>query len=116
MGVNDLDVVWEDPTAAERLDSDKPVAGGCSSFQGKMARARSSTGVTMNQTSLLSHVLDAPITVLYGGSGLGKTVATASGPVSLLLRDRHLAADLRALRPRGRVRQPLARQLHQLRD
>ena len=45
----------------------------------------------MKQRSLLDHVLDAPVTVLYGRSGLGKTSLLRAG-LFPLLRERELSA------------------------
>src|SRR6185312_9365004 len=61
--------------------------------------------------SLLRHVLDAPVTVLYGRSGLGKTSLLQAG-LFPLLRDRHfLPVDVRFDLKVSAA--PLSRQLHQ---
>ncbi|MGO9381148.1 MAG: hypothetical protein ACLP4W_03395 [Mycobacterium sp.] len=61
--------------------------------------------------SLLRHVLDAPVTVLYGRSGLGKTSLLRAG-LFPLLRDRHfLPVYARFELQPGAA--PLTRQLHQ---
>ena len=95
-------------TTAEQLDRDNPWPG-LESFE-ENARAFFH-GRDHESTSLLSHVLEGPITVLYGGSGLGKTSLLRAG-LFPLLRDRHLLPvyvrfDLEPGAP------PLTRQLHQ---
>ncbi|WP_204803393.1 hypothetical protein [Mycobacterium riyadhense] len=95
-------------TAAEQLDSDHPWPG-LEPFE-ESARAFFH-GRDHESASLLTHVLEAPITVLYGASGLGKTSLLRAG-LFPLLRERHLLPvhvsfdfELGAA--------PLARQLHQ---
>jgi WD40 repeat protein len=73
-------------TAAEQVDSDSPWPG-LESFE--ESASAFFHGRDHESASLLSHVLDAPITVLYGGSGLGKTSLLRAG-LFPLLRERHL--------------------------
>jgi hypothetical protein len=73
-------------TAAEQLDSDNPWPG-LESF-GENAHGFFH-GRDHESTSLLSHVVDAPVTILFGGSGLGKTSLLRAG-LFPLLRDHHL--------------------------
>ena len=95
-------------TAAEQLDRDNPWPG-LESFE-ENARAFFH-GRDHESLSLLSHVLDAPITVLYGRSGLGKTSLLRAG-LFPLLRDRHfLPVYVRFDLEPGAA--PLSRQLHQ---
>jgi WD40 repeat protein len=95
-------------TAAEQLDSDNPWPG-LESFD-EYARAFFH-GRDHESTSLLSHVLDAPITLLYGRSGLGKTSLLRAG-LFPLLRDSHfLPVYVRFDLEPGAA--PLTRQLRQ---
>jgi WD40 repeat protein len=95
-------------TAAEQLDSDNPWPG-LESFEESAHAFFHGRG--HESTALLSHVLDAPITLLYGRSGLGKTSLLRAG-LFPLLRDRHfLPVYVRFdLEPDAA---PLTRQLHQ---
>ena len=66
----------------------------------------------MKQQSLLNHVLDAPVTVLYGRSGLGKTSLLRAGLFPLLReRTNFLPVYVRFELKPGAA--PLSRQLHQ---
>ena len=81
-------------TATTQLDGENPWPG-LESFE-ENARAFF-FGRDREAASLLSHVLDAPVTVLYGRSGLGKTSLLRAG-LFPLLREQQLSAGLRALR------------------
>jgi len=95
-------------TAAEQLDSDNPWPGSESFDENARAFFH---GRDHESASLLSHVLDAPITVLYGRSGLGKTSLLRAG-LFPLLRDRHfLPVYVRLHLEPGAA--PLTRQVHQ---
>ena len=95
-------------TAAMQLDGENPWPG-LESFK-ENARAFFH-GRDHEATSLLNHVLDAPVTVLYGRSGLGKTSLLRAG-LFPLLRDRHfLPVYVRFELKPGAA--PLSRQLHQ---
>ncbi len=72
-------------TASESLDSENPWPGSKPYEESARAFFR---GRDHESAFLLSHVLNAPITVLYGGSGLGKTSLLKAG-LFPLLRDRH---------------------------
>ena len=72
-------------TAAAQLDGENPWPG-LEAFE-ENAHAFF-FGRDREAESLLSHVLDAPVTVLYGSSGLGKTSLLRAG-LFPLLRDRH---------------------------
>jgi WD40 repeat protein len=95
-------------TAAEQLDRDNPWPG-LESFE-ECARAFF-RGRAHESTTLLSCVLDAPTTLLYGRSGLGKTSLLRAG-LFPLLRDGHfLPVYVRFDLAPGAA--PLARQLGQ---
>ena len=81
-------------TTATQLDGENPWPG-LESFE-ENAHAFF-FGRDHEAESLLNHVLDAPVTVLYGRSGLGKTSLLRAG-LFPLLRERELSAGLRALR------------------
>ena len=88
-------------TATTQLDRENPWPG-LEAFE-ENARAFFH-GRDREAEKLLHHVLDAPVTVLYGRSGLGKTSLLRAG-LFPLLRERHdLSAGLRALRAGARVR------------
>ncbi|WP_156686641.1 nSTAND1 domain-containing NTPase [Mycobacterium sp. Marseille-P9652] len=72
-------------TASESLDSDNPWPGAKPYEESARAFFH---GRDHESALLLSHVLNAPVTVLYGGSGLGKTSLLRAG-LFPLLRDRH---------------------------
>ena len=94
-------------TIATQLDSENPWPG-LASFD-ENARAFF-FGRDREAESLLNHVLDAPVTVLYGRSGLGKTSLLRAG-LFPLLRDRHfLPVYVRFELEPGAA--PLTRQLH----
>ena len=61
--------------------------------------------------SLRDHVLDAPVTVLYGRSGLGKTSLLQAGLFPLLREENFLPVYVRFELKPGAA--PLTRQLHQ---
>jgi WD40 repeat protein len=93
--------------AAEQLDRDNPWPGldsfeenACAFFHGR----------DHESTSLLSHVLDAPITLLYGQSGLGKTSLLRAGLFPLLREHHFLPVYVRFDLEPGAA--SLARQLH----
>ncbi len=95
-------------TAAEQVDSESPWPG-LESFE--ESASAFFHGRDHESASLLSHVLDAPITVLYGGSGLGKTSLLRAG-LFPLLRERHLLpVYVRFDLEPGAA--PLSQQLHQ---
>ncbi len=73
-------------TAAEQLDSDNPWPGLESFVENAHGFFH---GRDRESTALLSRVLDAPVTILFGGSGLGKTSLLRAG-LFPLLRDHHL--------------------------
>ncbi|SON62239.1 Protein TolB [Mycobacterium simulans] len=95
-------------TAAEQLDSDHPWPG-LESYQ-ESAR-EFFHGRDHELTSLLSHVLEAPITVLYGASGLGKTSLLRAGLFPLLREHHLLPVYVRFDFEPGAA--PFTRQLHQ---
>lgn len=73
-------------TAPPQLDTENPWPG-LESFQ--ESAHDYFFGRTEEATTLLGHVLDTPVTVLYGRSGLGKTSILRAG-LFPLLRERHL--------------------------
>jgi predicted GTPase len=73
-------------TAAPQLDTENPWPG-LASFE-ESAHAFF-FGRNEETSKLLRHVLDTPVTVLYGRSGLGKTSLLQAG-LFPLLRERHL--------------------------
>lgn len=73
-------------TAPPQLDTENPWPG-LESFQ--ESAHDYFFGRTEEATTLLAHVLDTPVTVLYGRSGLGKTSLMRAG-LFPLLRERHL--------------------------
>ena len=106
----------------KRLDGDNPWPG-LESFEESWSAYFFGRG--REAESLLSHVLDAPVTLLYGRSGLGKTSLLRAGLFPLLrdpsLRDRPVQRDRRfipvyarfALKPGAA---PLSCQLQQMVD
>ena len=95
-------------TAAAQLDGENPWPG-LEAFE-ENARAFF-YGRGREAESLLRHVLDSPVTVLYGRSGLGKTSLLRAG-LFPLLRDRDfLPVYVRFELKPGAA--PLTRQLHQ---
>ena len=95
-------------TATTQLDRENPWPG-LDSFE-ENARAFFH-GRDREAEELLDHVLDAPVTVLYGRSGLGKTSLLRAG-LFPLLRERHfLPVYVRFELKPGAA--PLSRQLHQ---
>ena len=95
-------------TTATQLDGENPWPG-LESFEENASAFF--FGRDREAASLLSNVLDAPVTVLYGQSGLGKTSLLRAG-LFPLLRDRHfLPVYVRLeLKPGAAL---LTRQLHQ---
>ena len=95
-------------TALTRLDRENPWPGleafeenASAFFHGRDPEAR----------ELLRHVLDAPITVLYGRSGLGKTSLLRAGLFPLLRECHFLPVYVRFELELAAA--PLSRQLHQ---
>jgi WD40 repeat protein len=95
-------------TIARQLDGENPWPG-LESFK-EDSRAFF-YGRDQQAESLLKHVLDAPVTVLYGRSGLGKTSLLRAGLFPLLRDHRFLPVYVRFELKLGAV--PLTRQLHQ---
>jgi len=94
--------------AATQLDSDNPWPGLESFEEGSypffFGRAREAE-------ALRHHVVDSPVTVLYGRSGLGKTSLLRAGVFPLLRQDNFLPIYVRfTVKSDGA---PLTRQLHQ---
>jgi WD40 repeat protein len=95
-------------TAVTQLDSENPWPG-LESFE--ETGSEFFYGRRREEASLLSQVLDAPVTVLYGRSGLGKTSLLRAGLFPLLREHNYLPIYVRFdLEPDAA---PLARQLHQ---
>src|SRR6478672_2948222 len=95
-------------TIAMQLDGENPWPG-LESFK-ENARAFF-FGRDREAASLLGHVLDAPVTVLYGRSGLGKTSLLRAGLFPLLRKENYLPVYVRLELKPGAA--PLSRQLHQ---
>ena len=95
-------------TIARQLDGENPWPG-LESFK-EDSRAFF-YGRDQQAESLLKHVLDAPVTVLYGRSGLGKTSLLRAGLFPLLRDHRFLPVYVRFELKPGAA--PLTRQLHQ---
>ena len=95
-------------TVTTQLDGENPWPG-LESFE-ENARAFF-FGRDREAASLLSHVLDAPVTVLYGRSGLGKTSLLRAGLFPLLREENLLPVYVRFELNPGAA--PLARQLHE---
>ena len=81
-------------TTRPQLDGENPWPG-LESFEEE--RTRFFFGREREAEALLDHVLDAPVTVLYGRSGLGKTSLLRAGLFPVAARTA-LSARLRALR------------------
>ena len=95
-------------TTATQLDSENPWPG-LESF-GESAHDYF-FGRDREAESLLNHVRDAPVTVLYGRSGLGKTSLLRAGLFPLLREENFLPVYVRLELKRGRS--ALSHQLHQ---
>ena len=95
-------------TVTTQLDADNPWPG-LESFE-ENAQAFF-FGRDREAASLLNHVRDAPVTVLYGRSGLGKTSLLQAGLFPLLREENFLPVYARFELMPGAA--PLARQLHQ---
>jgi WD40 repeat protein len=95
-------------TAAAQLDGENPWPG-LESFE-ENAQAFF-CGRDREAASLLSHVVDAPVTLLYGSSGLGKTSLLRAG-LFPLLRERHFLPIYVRFKPELGAA-PLTFQLHQ---
>ena len=95
-------------TTARQLDSENPWPGlesfGESAHDFFFGRDREAA-------SLLNHVHDAPVTVLYGRSGLGKTSLLQAGLFPLLREENFLPVYVRLELQQGST--ALSRQLHQ---
>ncbi len=94
-------------TTARQLDGENPWPG-LESFE-ENAHAFF-FGRSHETESLLNHVLDAPVTVLYGRSGLGKTSLLQAGLFPLLRERGFLPIHIRFELTPGAA--PLTRQLH----
>ena len=94
--------------AAAQLDGENPWPG-LESF--KEDASAFFHGRDREAESLLSHVLDAPVTVLYGKSGLGKTSLLRASLFPLLRQRDFLPVYVRLELVPGAA--PLARQLHE---
>jgi WD40 repeat protein len=97
-----------DTTTAMQLDGENPWPG-LESFE-ENAHAFF-FGRDRDAESLLNHVRDAPVTVLYGRSGLGKTSLLRAGLFPLLREHHFLPVYVRFELKPGAA--PLTRQLHQ---
>ena len=95
-------------TTATRVDSENPWPG-LESFE-ENAHAFF-FGRNHESQALLNHVRDAPVTVLYGRSGLGKTSLLQAGLFPLLREENFLPIYVRFELERGAA--PLTCQLHQ---